>query len=219
METTTFNRLMFAGMAALGTIFTTPAWAADSNPAKPSPEPSLKGNVLATTKEHKSVKGYLGRIQATELKIEALKNSIYENRMSDNDEAVMRDRALLKKAKADLKRDKEYLKVDKKTLMCQQHSRFMAELSDKKDHKKELREAKRTLRRDTRKDNTAAIDWDTKQVALLNAKVEEDNAQLGKIMKDRKEYLAYIEYELDEPYNETASASEQEVISDWVMLY
>lgn len=196
------KNLAVIGMITLGTV------TANAAKAEKTP-PSLKGNQIAKTQQHKVVSKDIALVVEDRTYLEALKNSLYDNRMAKDKAGVAANKFELKKAKADLRRDKAYLRADRKELMRQQRTLEKTAKDQKCAHKKELCHAKRAVRKDLRKDDDAMLTKDAAKVAVLRSEINADNAKIDKIQKDREAYLAYIDQEASKPHDDETAFLEE----------
>lgn len=151
---------------------------------------------LKATKEHRSIESHIRKIDADRTKIETLKGSVKKAKKADNEVAESTYRLNLKAVKADLKDEKADLKTEKKALLAKRKAEIKQKCAEKHDAKYALMEAKSTLKKDLRKDNTAALTADAARVALLTKQADKVVAQETALKADRDTYVMYINEEI-----------------------
>jgi hypothetical protein len=146
----------------------------------------------------------LAGIEESRAEIDALKDQKKADKKADNDAAVIVDRKLIKKAKADLKHDKAYLRADKTDMKQDYRLAIREQKDDVKESGKELSKAKKELRKEIRQDDSAGIESAAGRVAALVSQHEVEEAELADLKDDRRTDLVAVNDAISETNGEYA---------------
>lgn len=127
----------------------------------------------------------LAGIEQHRAEVANLKEQKKVDKKADDKMAVIVDRKLIKKAKADLKRDKAYLRADKKDLKQDYRLVIREQKAEKKASQKELSDAKKELRSEIREGDGAGVEQAAQGVATALDKHEAEEAALADLRDDR----------------------------------
>lgn len=181
---------MLVGMISFGVMNT--GFSFDKKDAK-----SLEGNRLKNRKEYRDMKNTMSRIEDDKARIALHKKELKENKEAELAIEAHMSKKELRKAKADLKRDKKYLKTDRKDLKADQRVAIKEAKKVEKECAKDLRLAKRELRKDIRQENTAEIESSAQRVEYLLSVKDELNNETASLEQDVDDFFAYLDDEIE----------------------
>ncbi len=190
MKKTNWKNLFLVGMIITGITVTTKTFAADNNG-------SIAGNRYLNSSEYKDMKVSMAKIKNDQEKIAELKDLLKADKKKDDVIQIHKTRKALRKAKADLKHHKCYLRIDKRNLQADQWTAIREANKEKRQAKLELWKAKRQLKKDLRKDDSAAIQRDTKKVEKLEAKKNLQVSESEALKDDVYEFFVYLDNEIN----------------------
>lgn len=190
MKKTNWKNLFLVGMIITGITATTQTLAAEN-------DGSIAGNRYLNRKEYKDMKVSMAKIKSDKEKIADLKTQLKSDKKGDDAIQIHMTRKALRKAKADLKHHKRYLRIDKRDLQADQWTAIREANKEKRQAKLELWKAKRQLKKDLRKDDSAAIQRDTKKVEKLEAKKNQEVAESEALKDDVYEFFVYLDDEIN----------------------
>jgi hypothetical protein len=134
----------------------------------------------------------LSGIAKSDAELQELRAQRKADRIDGDKQAVIIDRKLIKKAKADKKWHKAYLRADKADLKQDYRLLVKEQKADLKAVNKQLADAKRDLRCATRKDDAAGVKSASAEVVSLLAAKSAEESQLADLRSDRKEDLLAV---------------------------
>lgn len=190
MKKTNWKNLFLVGMIITGITVTTQTFAADNNG-------SIAGNRYLNSSEYKDMKVSMAKIKNDKEKIAELKDLLKADKKKDDVIQIHKTCKALRKAKADLKHHKRYLRIDKCNLQADQWTAIREANKEKRQAKLELWKAKRQLKKDLRKDDSAAIQRDTNKVEKLEAKKNQEVAESQALKDDVYEFFVYLDEEIN----------------------
>jgi len=187
----TFKSLFLVGMISAGTIATQFAFAGDG-------DKKIEEHRLANRKEYKDMKRSMSNIQKDRERIVFHKSELKKNKEAGLKIESHMSKKEIRKAKADLRRDKKYLRIDKRDLAADQWVAIKAQDREKCQAKKDLRVAKREVRRDLRKGDAVEFAYDSARVQELYAKRDLEKQQSVALKEDVYEFFVLLDDEIDE---------------------
>jgi len=169
-------------------------------PTKDSPEP-LRSEVTMTTStvtatsfaadpsfevEYRDIKSDLSTVREEKAELDELRAELKADRKADREMEVIVTKKEIAKTKADIRHAKAYYKADKKDLKRDYRLAIKGRRDITAEHRKELCEAKKELRRDMRQGNSAALVPDAAEVAL-HMEAHEDSKLALRELKENKD--------------------------------
>lgn len=191
MEKMKLKNLFMIGTMVAGLLATTPSFAADD-------KGSIEGNRYLNRKEYKDMKATMSRIERDRERIAFHKAEFKKNKEAGLAIESHMSKKELRKAQADLKRDKKYLRIDKCDLQADQATAIHQANLERKAVKKELRLAKKELRKDIRQGNTADLKSDVALVETLTLKEEVKEKQAEALKDEVYAFFIYLDDEISE---------------------
>lgn len=191
MEKMKLKNLFAIGMVVTGLLAATPSFAGNT-------EGSIEGNRYLNRKEYKDMKASMSRIEKDQERIAFHKAEFKKNKEAGLVIDSHRSKKEIRKAQADLKRDKKYLRIDKCDLQADQSTAVHQANLERKAAEKELRTAKKELRKDVRQGNTADLKLDAALVETLTLKKELKAKQAEALKDDVYAFFIYLDDEINE---------------------
>nr|WP_294857863.1 hypothetical protein [uncultured Fluviicola sp.] len=191
MEKMKLRNLFAIGTMVTGLLAATPSFAGNT-------EGSIEGNRYLHRKEYKAMKATMSRIEKDQERITFYKAEFKKDKEAGLEVQSYMDKKEIRKAQADLKRDKKYLRIDKCDLQADQAMAIHQANVERKTVKKELRSAKKELRKDIRQENTADLKTDVALVETLTLKKELKAKQAEALKDDVYAFFIYLDDEIDE---------------------
>jgi hypothetical protein len=191
MEKMKIRNLFAIGTIVMGMIATTPSFAGNT-------EGSIDGNRYLNRKEYKDMKATMTRIERDQERIAFHKAEFKKNREAGLVIESHMSKKEIRKAQADLKRDKKYLRIDKCDLQADQATAVHQANVERNAVAKELRVAKKELRKDVRQGNTTELKADAALVETLTLKKELKTQQSEALKDDVYAFFIYLDDEINE---------------------